>query len=168
MRHSGKRLATVWLTRSSLDRLVTTAQAYAPNETGGVLVGYSDGLSLNLVVEHIIGPGPRAFHNRYGFTPDHEYQEQEIARLYRESGRVSTYLGDWHSHPGGGLYLSVTDRKTLRRIAMAKEARVQKPLMAVIGGANWELAIWQGEMSSYWTLSVRLKVNHCKVRLFTP
>ena len=33
-------------------------------------------------------------------------QEQEIGRVYTASGRCTTYVGDWHSHPGGSLYLS--------------------------------------------------------------
>lgn len=160
------RLVTVWLTKSSLYSMVNSAMAHAPEETGGVLVGYSDAAGQNLVIEHVVGPGPRAIHTRFSFTPDHEYQEQEIARLYLESGRVSTYLGDWHSHPGGGFYLSPTDRNTLARIALTKEARIARPLMAVIGGEDWELAVWQGEMSSCRFLPKVLTATSCKIKFF--
>jgi len=31
------------------------------------------------------------------FLPDATYQENEIARIYEDSIRISTYLGDWHT-----------------------------------------------------------------------
>jgi integrative and conjugative element protein (TIGR02256 family) len=167
MWRSSRNLVTVWLTKDLLDSIVEESKKHACNETGGVLVGYSDSFSLNLVIEHVVGPGPGAVHSPFSFTPDHPYQEREVARLYQESGRISTYLGDWHSHPSGGLYLSPTDRKTLARIALSKEARIYRPIMAIIGGTDWELAIWQGSVYSYGILPPILRATPCKVRFFT-
>lgn len=31
------------------------------------------------------------------FLPDATYQENEIARIYEDSIRISAYLGDWHT-----------------------------------------------------------------------
>jgi integrative and conjugative element protein (TIGR02256 family) len=116
-----------------------------PFETGGVLLGYWAREYEEVVVTHATGPGPRAVHRMHSFVPDAEYQEAEVARLYEESGRVSTYLGDWHSHPLGTVSLSRRDRRTLRHIAGHREARAPVPIMAVIGGGDpdWFLGVWR-------------------------
>ncbi|MBW3628883.1 MAG: Mov34/MPN/PAD-1 family protein [Gemmatimonadetes bacterium] len=68
---------------------------------------------------------------------------QSIARIYAASGRVDTYLGDWHTHPGAGAYLSSTDLSTLHRIADCRTARAPTPLMIVLaGGPAWKVAGW--------------------------
>jgi integrative and conjugative element protein (TIGR02256 family) len=131
----------VWLTLSAREKLLQEADRTKPKETGGVLIGYR-GEQDTIVIADIVGPGPRATHMRYSFAPDHEYQEQEIARIYEASGRVRTYLGDWHSHPRGSATMSTTDRRTLRRIARTRSARQPEPLMLIIsGGTRWSMTV---------------------------
>lgn len=116
-----------------------------PNETGGILMGYwsSEGA---VVVTHAIGPGPDARHSRHAFYPDVKFHDSETERIYRESGRISTYLGDWHTHPHGANNMSQRDRKTLLNIACAPEARAAKPLMAILSiRRDCALAIWHWE-----------------------
>ena len=107
-----------------------------PHETGGILLGYTEAASRQVVVRVSVGPGPRAIHRRTGFVPDHEYHERETARIYRASGRIWTYLGDWHTHPRGALSLSRADRRTLARIARSAEARAERPIMIVLAGGS--------------------------------
>lgn len=117
-----------------------------PWETGGVLMGYWAEPLVEVVITNAIGPGPKAIHKEKGFAPDAEYQEKEIANIYEASGRLSTYLGDWHTHPRGSTRLSIRDKRTLRRIAVANNARCPVPIMAVLGGGGkdkWLLEIWQ-------------------------
>lgn len=130
-------MSRVWISIAHHDALVREAARMVPNETGGALVGYR-GEGGDLVITTIIGPGPKALHEKTRFVPDHAYQDEKIARLYKMSGRQHVYLGDWHSHPGGSCALSRTDRRTLRRIARAKEARIAEPVMIVIGGGPVE------------------------------
>ena len=103
-------------------------------------VAYSE-----VIVTHAVGPGPLALHYRKSFLPDATYQENEIARIYEDSNRISTYLGDWHTHPQGSSFLSYRDKRTLRRIAVHSEARCQVPLMVVLGGGDddWFMRIWK-------------------------
>lgn len=116
------------------------SERWSPKETGGVLMGYwSD---RDVVLTDIIGPGPKAVHRRYSFTPDSKWQENEIARIYEESGRVITYLGDWHSHPYGTQELSIKDLVTLLRVAIHKPARAPKPIMGILhNNPQWELSV---------------------------
>lgn len=110
------------------------ARAWAPLEVGGVLAGYwNEGVA---VITDFVGPGDDAQHARYQFVPDDEYHAAEIARLYRASNGTTTYLGDWHTHPSGVARPSPLDKRTLRHIARAPEARCPEPLMILLAGEN--------------------------------
>lgn len=132
----------LWLPEALLDEMTALAMRAHPNETGGVLIGYDAGNGV--VVTAITGPGPKAVHDLDAFIPDYTYQNGEIVRIYRESERRHTYLGDWHSHPDGGAILSSKDKRTLRRIANHRPARVPAPIMGILaGGACWDFAVWR-------------------------
>lgn len=138
------RRLTVWIDRHVLQRMAAEATGAAPLETGGVLMGYTSQSGDEIIVSNFIGPGPKARHMRSSFAPDLDFQDHEIARRYRDSGRVTTYLGDWHSHPGGGARLSWIDRRTLRRIRDHEDARIPEPLMAVLHGSPpFHLTVWR-------------------------
>jgi integrative and conjugative element protein (TIGR02256 family) len=142
-----------------------------PNETGGVLMGYwwhaslEDPLGGCVVVAAVIGPGPLAIHKPRSFSPDHEYQEREVGRVYQASGRMSTYLGDWHTHPNGTGLLSRRDERTAIRIASAPRARAPRPVMLVLaGGDPWVPHAWVANvvLSERW--KPQLIMRHLTVR----
>lgn len=151
----------VWFGRDVLVTMRVEAERRFPRETGGILIGYADETTAEIMVTTVVGPGPFARHGRWTFVPDQRYHEREMARLYTESGRIWTYIGDWHSHPAGSLALSVTDRRTLGRIARSKDARISRPIMTVIAGGSptagdgsiaddrvvtlgpWQLGVWR-------------------------
>jgi integrative and conjugative element protein (TIGR02256 family) len=148
----------VWIAFQVWDAIVAESNRAFPLETGGLLMGYSEPASARTVIRESVGPGPRAVHRRTRFLPDHRYHEREVARIYADSGRIISYLGDWHSHPRGTLALSVTDRRTLGRIARTPTARAPRPIMMVLAGTplatrtmtesferheQWRGRIWQ-------------------------
>lgn len=116
---------------------------HAPAETGGVVMGYwvSD---REVVITAATSAGPRATHREDGYEPDVDHDQLEIARIYHESGRLHTYLGDWHTHPGSGPGLSRRDRNTLRAIAVDAGARAPEPLMIIIASSldGLSMAVW--------------------------
>jgi integrative and conjugative element protein (TIGR02256 family) len=127
-----------WISATVVETLWQQAAASYPLETGGLLIGYF--ANDDVVITDGIGAGPKAIHRRYSFVPDTEFQERELARLYNASGRLHTYLGDWHTHPEGAPALSLRDRRTLARIGRHSEARLPRPLMLVFAGGpyTWE------------------------------
>ena len=135
----------LWLPTDAWDFMKANADEKAPKETGGILFGYWIDRFGEVVVSEIIGPGPDAEHERSHFRPDADYQESELARLYEEYGRLHTYLGDWHTHPIGGAYLSRKDRRTLRNIARYEPARAPFPIMAVMAREriDWTVLAWR-------------------------
>jgi integrative and conjugative element protein (TIGR02256 family) len=134
-------MSRLWLPASVLESMRAEADRSAPNETGGLLVGYWSGDTA--VVVSTIGPGPRAKHRRTWFEPDGEWQNAELARVYEVSGRVHTYVGDWHSHPGARAEMSETDRATMFAIAADADARAPRAITVILGGASpWDVRAW--------------------------
>ncbi len=134
-----------WISWELALEMFTMAAQEAPRETGGVLMGYWTSDGSDVVVTHVVGPGAAALHTTTLFVPDHDAHLRQIERIYLQSGRVSTYLGDWHAHPAGGSLLSATDRRTLRRIASTPSARADCPLMGIVARdeeGDWHLAVW--------------------------
>lgn len=127
------------MARALREQMATLARDWAPLEVGGVLAGYWNG--EDAVITDVVGPGAGAEHERFHFTPDYEFHTREIARLYLASNGVTTYLGDWHSHPNGPSSLSPVDRRTLREIGDAPEARCPRPLMVLLSGGldSWSV-----------------------------
>lgn len=144
-----------WIAQSAFAAMVAETERCAPYETGGVLMGYWSVNPRAAVVVAIIGPGRDAVHRLRSFTPDHVFQEAEIERIYLESGRWVTYLGDWHTHPTGIAKLSLTDRLTQVRIARHREARAPKAVMAILAGGDpsWILGLWHVQTRRLWTPS---------------
>lgn len=137
-------IGTAWVNQAVCSAMAAEADEVFPKETGGILVGYWDSFCKDVVVTNVIGPGPQAVHENSRFVPDADYQNKELACLYRESGRLLSYLGDWHSHPNAGPHLSRIDRRALRTIANAPQARAPIPLMAILAkGSPWSLTVWR-------------------------
>lgn len=81
----------------------------------------------------------RASLQRYKLLLPGEYPLDRVA-----SGRISTYLGDWHTHPLGSEQLSPIDIAALKEIASSEEARCSQPLMLLaVGGPKFRLHLWQ-------------------------
>lgn len=132
-----------WISTGAEQTMREEAARHPFAETGGVLLGYRspDG---SVVVADATGPGAGARRTADSFHPDVAWQRSEIAARYAASGRINTYLGDWHTHPEGVPLLSPTDRRTLRRIAQTPAARAPHALMAILApGADGSLAVWQ-------------------------
>lgn len=129
----------VVLPRAVLAEMSCEAQRRQPDESGGVLMGYADQANPDLIrVTTQIGPGPNATHRPSRFEPDADWQCDQVAHCYEKSGRIATYLGDWHSHPSGLARPSRLDRKTARSISRSPEARLPHPLMLILAGiADW-------------------------------
>lgn len=129
----------------------------APRETGGMLLGYISPSTSpeEIVIEAVIGPGPAAVHEPTRFEPDSAWQQAHLAQMYERSGRTTTYLGDWHTHPGGAALPSRRDQRTARAIARSKAARAPQPLMLILASDedDWSVAAFRYEAGTLHTLA---------------
>lgn len=148
----------LWLLPDAHTAIRDEAARHTHDETGGMLLGYRNG--PDIVVTGSIGPGPRAARTPTSFLPDGPWQEAELARAYADSGRTHTYLGDWHTHPGGIPALSRTDRRTLTRTAAHRPARQPTPLSAILApDPDGLLAFWLH--TGRWTKPVLVAAFRC-------
>lgn len=140
----GRTVEIAWIKRSAFEEMFYETMRCRAYETGGCLLGYWATASKEIVITNVIGPGPNAKHSKRRFKPDHEWQFSRIATIYGDSGRMLTYLGDWHSHPRSpNTGLGWRDWLTLRKIASYPPARTPVPVMALVaGGRSPSLRIW--------------------------
>lgn len=158
---------TVWLTDRAADDITSEAAARSPLETGGVLVGWRLRGGAEIVVARAIGPGPHASHGRYRFDPDGAWTDRQVERVYAASGRMITYVGDWHSHPNGSPSLCNTDLTTLKAISRRPEARCPRPVMIIAAGSahDWTLT---AHLLRKRPSTVRQQVRSMQPRLYRP
>lgn len=123
----------IWIYQRPMKLMFSLAQEHAPFEVGGMLVGY-EATNGDTVVTHVIGPGPGAIHHRFSFSPDSDYQQLALEVWFRDTGGRETYLGDWHTHPGGSPMPSLTDKQTLARIASTESSGTRYPVMVILAG----------------------------------
>lgn len=150
----------VLVAERALDAMLREAEARRPVETGGMLLGYlaSGTDAETIVIESVIGPGPKAVHDKCRFEPDSTWQQRELAQAYASSGRITTYLGDWHTHPAGTPKPSRQDKRTARSIARAKSARAARPLMLILapGKDGWRYVVYRFESGTLIEVAAQL------------
>lgn len=114
--------------------MLDDAYQWAPKETGGMLIGYraEQHGRLAIVVTGLIDPGPEATRGATQFVPDGRWQQRQLEEVYERSGRVTTYLGDWHSHPRGRGRPSGKDLATYARVAADPDSGTQLPLALIV------------------------------------
>ena len=154
-----------WLLKPIQRFLTAEAKSKTPLETGGVLMGYFASEHVPVIL-YAAGPGPKAIHHHNYYLPDQKFDESEIAAVYEKYGRKITYLGDWHTHPASFPELSGRDKRTLRRIARYKLARVETPLMLLLSDKGcWDVSLWQGSLKKI-PLWYKLSVTKLEITLF--
>lgn len=122
----------LWIPNKLYQILVSEADENVPFETGGVFMGYY-AKDQDIVVTNLISAGENAIRKKTRFTPDQDYQLEEIANLYKITGGDVTYLGDWHTHPSNKAELSFLDKRTLTKIACTQESKNKTPIMIILG-----------------------------------
>ena len=159
-----------WILSGLLEQLFVEANDKFPVETGGILMGYRAKDSNEPVITDLVGPGPKAKHERENFSPDYDFQCSEVARIYEASGRIITYLGDWHTHPNGSGAMSGKDRRTLYSIAGDSSLRAPVPLMLILasGDPEWAPHLWEGEQSQFFLFIPRLATQRLELRVHEP
>lgn len=124
---------TVWVNQNVLDLIDYYFHRDSPMETGGLLLGHWSIDGSEVCISVGTGPGPNSRCSPVSYEPDYHYDVNEIARIYETSGRVTTYIGDWHTHPKAAPLMSRTDKATLRTISGHEPSRLPYPIMFIAG-----------------------------------
>lgn len=162
------RKITLWLPQSIVTSMVADADSFFSNETGGSLMGYYSNRRRDIVVTNLIDCGPKSKHRKTSFIPDYSFQEGKIGRVYEQLRRIHTYLGDWHTHPGGAAKLSGKDIQTLDNIAVHAAARAPFPVMVLLSGnqGKWIINAWQLRSRKALKILLKKQLHELKIEYY--
>jgi integrative and conjugative element protein (TIGR02256 family) len=107
----------------------------APWELGGWLLGYWAAQGSQIVVTHPTPPGPKG--TRFGVRISSRGHRERFDAAWDASEGEVTYLGDWHTHPGGPPEPSEQDAATLGELAEKEHFHTPRPLMAIVQNPRW-------------------------------
>lgn len=105
-----------------------------PWETGGALAGFTSRNSV--VITHATGPGPQAERGRASFRRDGDSTQDAVDQIFGDTGGVSDYVGEWHSHPSP-VGPSTTDRRAMSRISGNPAYRTPEPILVIAQKTRW-------------------------------
>jgi integrative and conjugative element protein (TIGR02256 family) len=106
-----------------------------PWEVGGWLLGYWRADGNALVLTHATPPGRRG--TPFGVTVDADRHRPMFDDAWDASEGQVTFLGDWHTHPGGPPFPSARDRRALEQLAKEPEYQTDTPLIAIVANPRW-------------------------------
>jgi integrative and conjugative element protein (TIGR02256 family) len=102
-----------------------------PWEVGGWLLGYWTEDRASIVVTHGTPPAVRG--TAFGITISGKGHRRRFHQAWASSNGHVTFLGDWHTHPGGPLTPSQTDHSAMRQLAEDGNYGTPEPLIAIAG-----------------------------------
>src|SRR3954451_6261586 len=106
-----------------------------PWEVGGWLLGYWSEDRDCVVVTHATPPAARG--TAFGVTISGKGHRARFNEAWDRSGGLVTFLGDWHTHPGGPALPSGQDAKAMRQLADDAHFGTPEPLMAIVTNPRW-------------------------------
>lgn len=112
-------------------------------EAGGILLGVYRGNDIEVLGRTL--PGPEDTRTRFSFVRQDISHQVAASEAWKISGRTQTFVGEWHTHPMGGLAPSSVDITNWRKIAR----RQKRPMVfALAAPGGWGLfltsASWVG------------------------
>jgi integrative and conjugative element protein (TIGR02256 family) len=103
-------------------------------EAGGILLGAYRGMDMEVTGR--TDPGPEDERRLFSFTRADPYHDAANRQAWNASGGTVSYIGEWHTHPYGGVKPSSTDTTTWR----SEAKRCGRPMVfALVVPGAWGL-----------------------------
>jgi len=103
-------------------------------ETGGLLLGQVDDACRCVWVDDVSGPPPDSLLSAVHFDHGVEGVAELIAYHRERTGRLSTFVGMWHSHPCGKAEPSPTDKAAMAALVTPVAGGPRRALIVIVGG----------------------------------
>lgn len=116
-----------------------------PWEVGGWLLGYRSGKAITIT--HATPPRSRG--TARGVTISGRGHRPFFDAAWAASGGVITYVGDWHTHPGGPALPSVRDRDAGHQIAHDPDFGTNTPIVAIVATPRWPFGRRRVEIGAF-------------------
>ena len=122
------------------------ARVRGPNiETGGLLLGQVDHACRCIWIDDVSGPPPDSLLSEVHFDHGVEGVEELVGYYRRRTGRLSTFVGMWHSHPFGLAEPSRTDKAAMTALVTPVSGGPSRALVLIVGGAADRWSAWVDE-----------------------
>lgn len=108
---------TVRISESLCTQLQKEVEANAPNETGGLLLGFIHYKRKTVYVTRIMDPPPDSVGSPYAFRLGVKDVPERLDEIQKTTGGLIGYVGEWHSHPHGSSRMSSEDKAAMRQIS---------------------------------------------------
>lgn len=116
------------LTQRAFSHITRECILHLLTETGGILIG--EKIDGAFVVPFAIGSGPRAKRSRTRFTPDVEWQQRILDKLFVLCS--ANYVGTFHRHPGSDSRPSPLDYKTAKEITSSPDWNIKEAIFPIV------------------------------------
>lgn len=113
-----------------LDRMAESS--YGVCESGGILIGCRRGPHIEIV--DMTSPQAGDSGAFASFVKEDPGHQRAATKAWRESGGLSSYIGEWHSHPLGDPHPSGTDRSTWRQVVRSQR---QVMVFVIAAPSGW-------------------------------
>jgi integrative and conjugative element protein (TIGR02256 family) len=111
-------------------------------ETGGSLLGQIDSASRVVWIDEVSGPPPDSKLSAAYFEHGLEGVTQWISARQTATGRVSSFVGMWHTHPLNEVSPSETDDRGMRRLVTQVHRAPSRAVLLIIGGDDGRWNDW--------------------------
>jgi integrative and conjugative element protein (TIGR02256 family) len=111
-------------------------------ETGGLLFGQVDHACRCIWIDDVSGPPPDSLLSDVHFDHGIEGVEDLVAYHRHRTGKLSTFLGIWHSHPFGEAEPSRTDKAAMTALVMPISGGPSRALVLIVGGPEERWTAW--------------------------
>jgi len=101
------------------------------NETGGLLIGQIDLKKKIVYITRILLAPPDSKCRPYAFERGILDVPEDVKKITQLTGDTINYVGEWHTHPGGGKKLSAVDNEAVRKIKTVLDP-VSRPTLVMI------------------------------------
>lgn len=119
----------VLVSNQLIESITEVALEYYPNEFGGILSGYK---SDNQIVIVDFETPSRVESNGNQFVRHTDNLNEYLSNIYKSSGGIVEYVGEWHSHPGSSAEYSSNDKKSMITISKDKKVKIKNPIMIIL------------------------------------
>jgi integrative and conjugative element protein (TIGR02256 family) len=120
-------------------KLARYRHAHAPEETGGVILGYVDHVASAIFVIDVLPAPPDSVGERTGFIRGTEMLEQQLGVVRERTARIVDYIGEWHSHPPFCSATPSGDDRLLMNYLAENLSRDGEPVLMIIAGSGGEI-----------------------------
>jgi integrative and conjugative element protein (TIGR02256 family) len=111
-------------------------------ETGGLLLGQVDHACRCIWIDDVSGPPPDSLLSEVHFDHGIEGVEDLVEHHRHRTGRLSTFVGIWHSHPFGEAEPSRTDKAAMTALITPVSGGPSRALVLILGGTQERWTAW--------------------------